>query len=136
MNGLISPKINISLRYAFAHERAFINAPFPLLIFTPPSMRYNSFGTTGFQISQVTLGTMTWGKQNTETEGHAQMDYAVERGVNAFDTAELYAIPSTPETWGKTDTNCTGRLERSISSEFVVYNPSKKTAGRRISWKF
>lgn len=67
-------------------------------------MRYNPFGTTGFNISKVTLGTMTWGKQNTEAEGHAQMDYAVERGVNAFDTAELYAIPSTAETWGKTET--------------------------------
>ncbi|MEO0732624.1 MAG: aldo/keto reductase, partial [Bacteroidota bacterium] len=66
-------------------------------------MRYTPFGTTGFDISKVTLGTMTWGKQNTEAEGHAQMDYAVERGVNAFDTAELYAIPSTTETWGKTE---------------------------------
>ncbi len=66
-------------------------------------MRYNPFGTTGFNISKVTLGTMTWGKQNTEAEGHAQMDYAVERGVNAFDTAELYAIPSAPDTWGKTE---------------------------------
>jgi len=66
-------------------------------------MRYNSFGTTGFNISKVTLGTMTWGRQNTEAEGHAQMDYAVERGVNAFDAAELYAIPSTAETWGKTE---------------------------------
>ena len=66
-------------------------------------MRYNQFGTTGFNISKITLGTMTWGMQNTEAEGHAQMDYAVERGVNAFDTAELYAIPSTAETWGKTE---------------------------------
>jgi len=66
-------------------------------------MRYNAFGTTGFQISKVTLGTMTWGRQNDEAEGHAQMDYAVERGVNAFDAAELYAIPSTAETWGKTE---------------------------------
>lgn len=66
-------------------------------------MRYNPFGTTGFNISKVTLGTMTWGKQNTEAEGHAQMDYAVDQGVNAFDTAELYAIPSAPDTWGKTE---------------------------------
>ncbi|MEM9527910.1 MAG: aldo/keto reductase, partial [Bacteroidota bacterium] len=66
-------------------------------------MQYNQFGTTGFNISKITLGTMTWGRQNTEAEGHAQMDYAVERGVNAFDTAELYAIPSTSETWGKTE---------------------------------
>ncbi len=66
-------------------------------------MRYNLFGSTGFNISKVTLGTMTWGKQNTEAEGHEQMDFAVEHGVNAFDTAELYAIPSSPETWGKTE---------------------------------
>lgn len=66
-------------------------------------MRYNQFGTTGFNISKITLGTMTWGHQNTEAEGHAQMDYAIERGVNAFDTAELYATPSNSETWGKTE---------------------------------
>ncbi len=66
-------------------------------------MRYNTFGTTGFNISKITLGTMTWGRQNTEADGHAQMDYAVEHGINAFDTAELYAIPSTAETWGKTE---------------------------------
>ena len=66
-------------------------------------MRYNPFGTTGFDISKITLGTMTWGVQNDEREGHAQMDYAVERGVNAFDTAELYAIPSTADSWGKTE---------------------------------
>ncbi|MEM9930863.1 MAG: aldo/keto reductase [Bacteroidota bacterium] len=66
-------------------------------------MRYNPFGTSDFNISKITLGTMTWGRQNTEAEGHAQMDYAVGRGINAFDTAELYAIPSTAETWGKTE---------------------------------
>lgn len=66
-------------------------------------MRYNPFGTTGFDTSVLTLGTMTWGRQNTEAEGHAQMDYAVERGINSFDTAELYAIPSTAETWGQTE---------------------------------
>lgn len=66
-------------------------------------MRYQEFGTTGRQLSKLTLGTMTWGRQNTEAEGHAQMDYAVESGINSFDTAELYAIPSTAETWGKTE---------------------------------
>lgn len=66
-------------------------------------MRYNLFGTTGFNISKITLGTMTWGMQNSEAEGHAQMDFAVANGINAFDTAELYAVPSTPETWGKTE---------------------------------
>lgn len=66
-------------------------------------MRYNPFGTTGFNISKVTLGTMTWGQQNTEAEGHAQMDYAMERGINAFDTAEYYSVPGRAETQGSTE---------------------------------
>lgn len=66
-------------------------------------MRYNPFGTTGFNISKVTLGTMTWGQQNTEAEGHAQMDYAVEHGINAFDTAEYYSVPGRAETQGSTE---------------------------------
>lgn len=66
-------------------------------------MRYSPFGPTGFDISLITLGTMTWGRQNSAAEGHAHMDYAVERGINAFDTAELYAVPSTAEYWGKTE---------------------------------
>ena len=47
---------------------------------------------------------MTWGQQNTEEEGHEQMDYAVDRGVNFFDTSELYSIPPKAETQGSTET--------------------------------
>ena len=61
-------------------------------------------GRTDLDVSSCCLGTMTWGEQNTEAEGHAQMDYAVERGVNFFDTAELYAIPPKPDTQGSTET--------------------------------
>lgn len=46
---------------------------------------------------------MTWGEQNTEAEGHEQMDYAVERGINFFDTAELYSVPARKETYGSTE---------------------------------
>ena len=46
---------------------------------------------------------MTYGQQNTEAEGHAQMDYALERGINFLDTAELYSIPPKPETQGSTE---------------------------------
>lgn len=66
-------------------------------------MRYNQFGTTEFNISKVTLGTMTYGEQNTEAEGHAQMDFAIEAGINAFDTAELYSVPPRAETQGSTE---------------------------------
>lgn len=66
-------------------------------------MDYRELGRTGVKVSEICLGTMTWGEQNTEAEGHAQMDYAVEQGVNFFDTAELYAIPPKPDTQGRTE---------------------------------
>ena len=66
-------------------------------------MHYRPLGRTGINVSLICLGTMTWGRQNTEAEGHAQMDYALERGVNFFDTAEMYAVPPNAETFGKTE---------------------------------
>ncbi|TDK37112.1 aldo/keto reductase [Rhizobium deserti] len=67
-------------------------------------MKYRKLGRTELSVSEICLGTMTWGTQNTEVEAHAQMDYAVEQGINFFDTAELY--PTTPvsaETYGRTE---------------------------------
>ena len=66
-------------------------------------MQYRPLGRTGLDVSLICLGTMTWGEQNTEAEGHAQMDLAFERGVNFFDTAELYPIPPKAETQGATE---------------------------------
>ncbi|MBF33815.1 MAG: aldo/keto reductase [Hyphomonadaceae bacterium] len=60
-------------------------------------------GNTDIEVSACCLGTMTWGEQNTEAEGHEQMDYAVSRGINFFDTAEMYAVPPRPETQGRTE---------------------------------
>ena len=56
-------------------------------------MEYRKLGNTDLEVSLICLGTMTWGQQNTEAEGHEQMDYALERGINFFDTAEMYSIP-------------------------------------------
>ncbi len=67
-------------------------------------MKFNKLGQTDMNVSHVCLGTMTWGCQNTEAEAHDQMDYAVEREINFFDTAELYAIPPEKETQGLTET--------------------------------
>ncbi|WP_159265600.1 NADP(H)-dependent aldo-keto reductase [Tenacibaculum maritimum] len=66
-------------------------------------MKYTTLPNTTIKVSKICLGTMTWGKQNTEAEGHEQMDYALEQGVNFFDTAELYSVPATPETYGATE---------------------------------
>jgi aryl-alcohol dehydrogenase-like predicted oxidoreductase len=67
-------------------------------------MKYRTLGRSGMKVSTICLGTMTYGEQNTEAEGHAQMDYALGEGVNFFDTAEIYAIPPKAETQGATET--------------------------------
>lgn len=67
-------------------------------------MEYTTLGRTGMKVSRICLGTMTWGRQNSQEDGFAQMDYALDQGVNFFDTAELYAVPPTPETYGSTET--------------------------------
>ncbi len=66
-------------------------------------MRYKSLGNSGINVSIICLGTMTYGEQNTEKEGHRQLDYAIAQGVNFIDSAELYAIPPKIETYGKTE---------------------------------
>ena len=66
-------------------------------------MDLRPLGRSGLTVPSLCLGTMTYGQQNTEAEGHAQMDYALDHGVNFFDTAELYAIPPKPETQGSTE---------------------------------
>ena len=66
-------------------------------------MEYRELGRTGVKVSALCLGTMTWGEQNTEAEGHAQMDYALTQGVNFFDTSEMYAVPPKPDTQGSTE---------------------------------
>lgn len=66
-------------------------------------MKYTTLPDSDIKISKICLGTMTYGKQNTEREGHAQLDYAVERGINFIDTAEMYPIAGNAETFGSTD---------------------------------
>ena len=66
-------------------------------------MIYTKLPHTDIEVSKICLGTMTWGNQNTEAEGHEQMDYAVDQGINFFDTAELYPIPAHPDRYAHTE---------------------------------
>lgn len=66
-------------------------------------MEYRQLGNTDINVSVICLGTMTWGEQNTQEQAFEQMDYAVQQGVNFFDTAELYSIPPKAETYGRTE---------------------------------
>ncbi len=66
-------------------------------------MKYTTLPNTDTKVSKICLGTMTWGNQNTEAEAHEQMDYALEKGVNFMDAAELYPVPANAETYGDTE---------------------------------
>ena len=66
-------------------------------------MKYKKLGGTDLKVSLICLGTMTWGEQNSQEEGFEQMDFALEKGVNFFGTAELYAIPPKAKTYGRTE---------------------------------
>ncbi|HEY9038738.1 MAG TPA: aldo/keto reductase [Roseovarius sp.] len=67
-------------------------------------MKMNPLGRTGLMVSELCLGSMTWGTQNTEAEGHAQIDRALERGINFIDTAEMYPVnPKTAQTQGRSE---------------------------------
>ncbi len=66
-------------------------------------METRRLGRTDEKVTAICLGTMTWGKQNTEAEGHAQMDLALDRGVTFWDTAEMYSAPPGEETYGRTE---------------------------------
>ena len=66
-------------------------------------MQRKKLGRTDLEVSTVCLGTMTFGEQNLESEAHSQLDYAVERGINFIDTAELYPVPPNAATQGSTE---------------------------------
>lgn len=66
-------------------------------------MKYTILPHTNIEVSKICLGTMTWGNQNTESEGHEQMNYALDKGINFFDTAELYSVPSHADRYGNTE---------------------------------
>ncbi|MGV1014274.1 MAG: aldo/keto reductase, partial [Methyloceanibacter sp.] len=91
-------------------------------------MDYRELGRTGVKVSALSLGTMTFGEQNTEAEGHAQMDYAVDRGINLFDAAEIYPVPPKPETQGRTEAIIGTWLAARKSRDRVMI--ATKVAGR------
>jgi aryl-alcohol dehydrogenase-like predicted oxidoreductase len=90
-------------------------------------MKYTTLPNTDVKVSKICLGTMTFGQQNTEADGHAQMDYALENGVNFFDTAEMYSIPSRQETYGSTEKILGTWFKKSGKREEIVL--ASKIAG-------
>ncbi|GAB1856026.1 NADP(H)-dependent aldo-keto reductase [Flavobacteriaceae bacterium MHTCC 0001] len=90
-------------------------------------MKYTTLPNTDIKVSKICLGSMTWGNQNTEAEGHAQLDYALDRGINFIDTAELYPVPANAETQGKTSKIIGTWLKKTGNRDKVVI--ASKIAG-------
>jgi len=90
-------------------------------------MKYTKLPNTEIKVSKICLGTMTWGNQNTPEEAFEQMDYALEQGVNFFDTAELYPVPATPETYADTERIIGNWFQKTGNRENVVL--ASKIAG-------
>ncbi|MFT6098910.1 MAG: aryl-alcohol dehydrogenase-like predicted oxidoreductase [Arenicella sp.] len=96
-------------------------------------MKKVKLGSSDLQVSEVCLGSMTWGEQNTQTEGHQQIDYALDQGINFIDTAEMYSVPPSKETYGATE---------AIIGNWIAANKSKrqdivlasKIAGSGVNW--
>ncbi|MGS0740618.1 NADP(H)-dependent aldo-keto reductase [Glaciimonas sp. GG7] len=83
-------------------------------------MQYRELGHSNLKVSQITLGTMTWGEQNTEAEAHAQLDMALAHGVNLIDVAEMYPVPPRPETQGSTEQYLGSWLKKSGKRDQVL----------------
>ena len=97
-------------------------------------MIYTTLPHTNIEVSKICLGTMTWGRQNTEEQGFAQMDYAVEQGINFFDTAELYPIPAHPDRYAHTEIIIGNWFKKTGKRKDIVL--ASKIAGRAEFTKF
>ncbi len=96
-------------------------------------MELRKLGRTDIPVSAICLGTMTFGQQTGDADAFAQMDYAVEKGVNFFDTAELYSIPPRAETYGATEKIIGAWLSARKNREKIVL--ATKVAGRSaMNW--
>src|SRR6266702_6917513 len=96
-------------------------------------MEFRKLGRTDLSVSAICLGTMTFGQQTSEAEGFAQMDHAVEQGINFFDTAEMYSIPPRAETYGSTEKIIGAWLKRRGRRDDLVI--ASKIAGRStMNW--
>ena len=83
-------------------------------------MEYRTLGSTDLRVSLIGLGTMTFGEQNTEAEGHAQIDRALDHGVNLIDTSEMYSVPARGETYGSTERIIGTWIQKSRKRDRVV----------------
>lgn len=95
--------------------------------------KFRQLGDSDLMVPDVCLGTMTWGEQNTEAEAHEQLNYSLEVGCNFIDTAEIYAVPTKPETAGLTE-KYIGSWLKNIRRDKVIVATKVAGASPRITW--
>ncbi len=95
-------------------------------------MKFKKLGNTNLSVSSICLGTMTWGTQNSEKDAFEQMDYSLDHGVNFFDTAELYSIPPTAESYGKTEVMIGNWFKKRKNRNKIIL--ASKIAGPGLDW--
>ena len=96
-------------------------------------MKYTQLGSSGLQVTDICLGTMTWGIQNTQTDADTQIEMALDAGINFMDTAEMYPVPPNQETYADTERFIGNWLARNQHrrNEFVLMT---KIAGSGVRW--
>ena len=97
-------------------------------------MRYRKLGNTNIDVSVICLGTMTFGEQNSEKDGFEQMDYAIDRGVNFIDTAEMYAVPTRAETYGKTEEIVGNWIKSKKNRDKIILATKIASKSNGLSW--
>ena len=90
-------------------------------------MKYRKLGNTDVEVSEICLGTMTWGEQNTEAQAHQQLDYAIGQGINFVDTAEIYPVPTSSKTYHRTEMYIGNWLAEQQRDKLIL---ATKVAGR------
>jgi len=96
-------------------------------------MKKVKLGSSDLSVSEVCLGSMTWGSQNSEAEAHEQIDYALDQGINFIDTAEIYSVPPKAETCGLTEKYIGTWLAKNQNKrEDIIL--ATKVSGKEIPW--
>ena len=95
-------------------------------------MKFKKLGNTNLDVSLICLGTMTWGTQNSEKDAFEQMDYSVNQGINFFDTAEIYSVPPTSDSYGKTEKMIGNWFEKRKNRKKIIL--ASKVAGPGCDW--
>jgi len=95
-------------------------------------MNFKKLGNTNLNVSTICLGTMTYGEQNSSNDGFQQMDFALDQGINFFDTAEIYPSPCFEKTYGSTEKIIGNWFKEKKNRDQVIL--ASKVSGPGLSW--